>query len=366
MDCLENIIGLSQTACECLTSKLPEGSDEQIDVNTSESGIYLDELDGFNMNVADGAADCAKGSVWDIMNKARASAIIDFKNNFLGCVGASYKPRLQNFSWQLGESSFKGSLNNVTGPYAGMRISPMQIKGGFIYIKKIGVLINQSVPVTLEIYSNENGGKLIYSSTPVNTTADTLTWATLATPQELPMWSHNTEPIRYYVVMVMSGTFRPKSNKKDCGCSSRAKPYDRWLELTGVEGSDVSDINGFKVDSTYLNGIVVDADVKCKSTEIICSSEYPLDYANDGEALNKAIAIRFRAGAVAYETVLASDQLNRQTLMKREELRDYVNKWNTEFANWIKYLCENVNIDVNDCLICRTNNSSLTKSTILR
>jgi hypothetical protein len=366
MDCLENIIGLSQTTCECLTDSLPEGSDEGIDANTSESGVWLDELDGFNMNIVDGAASCAAGSVWDIMNKARSGAIQDFKNDLLACVGASYKPRLENFHWQLGESSFKGTLNNVVGPYAGMRISPLQIKGGYIYIKRIGILINESTSVTVQIWSNENDGTLIFTSTPINTTADTLTWATLATPQALPMWSHNTEHIRYYVVMQMSGTFRPKSNKKDCGCSSKAKPYDKWLELTGVEGSDTSDMNGFRVNSTYLNGVVVDVDLKCKSAEFICSDEYPLDFENDGESLNKAIAIRFRAGARCYEKILSSDEINRQTMMKRDELRAYVDKWNAEYVNWIKYLCENVNIDVNDCLVCRVNKTSLIKSTILR
>lgn len=364
MECLENIIGLSQTECECLTESLPQGSDE-LEFNESASGIFLDELEGFNMNVIQGAANCEKGSVWDIMNKAREGAIQDFKNNFLGCVGTQYKPRLKNFSWQLAETTFKKTLTSVAGAYAGMRISPAQIKGGFIYIKKIGILINESVPVTVQIYNNLNGGTLIYTSNPISAVADTLTLATLSTPQELPMWSTSHEQIRYYVLMVMNGTFKPKNNKNECGCAGKPAPWMRWIDLTGAEGDDPSDINSLRVNSTYANGIVVDVDVKCKNSEVICSSEYPLDFENDGNALNMAFAIRLRAGARCYETLLGSDQINRFTMMNREAMGIRIKEWNDEFQKWISYLCENVNPDVNDCLVCRTNKMSLTKSTIL-
>lgn len=361
--CLQLIIGLSQTECDCLTDQLPS---ENFNYKESKSGLYLDELDGFNINKIAGAADCAKGGIWEIMDRARNTAIQDYYTNLLGCIGASYKPRITSFQSQLGEATFKKTLTNSFGDYAGMRISPAQIKGAYIILNKIGVIINEVANVVLKVFSNENGGTLILTSAPIITQANAITWGTLTDPLELPMWSINNEFIRYYIVMEMNGTFKPKDNKKDCGCSSKSKPYDKWIALDGVDGSDTENMNSFRVNSTYLNGIIAQVEVKCDTKEVVCSDVYPPDYENDPNMINAAVAIRFRAAARCYEELLSSELINRTTMMNREEIRRYIDLWNTEFQNWIKYLCENFNPEVNECLICRTTNRSLTKSTILK
>lgn len=364
MECLNNIIGLSQTECECLTDQID--SEQTSEYNVSNSGIFLDQLEGFNINVAAAADDCADGGIWDRMNKAVENAKLDFKRNLLGCVNETYTPRLKNFSWQLGQSTFQGTLTSLTGNYAGMRISPLQIKGGFIYIKRIGVIINQAAPVTLQVYSDVDGGTLLFdnSTTPLNTNANVVTWATLSTPLELPMWDSNGNFIRYYVLMLMNGTFKPKSNKKDCGCNGARRPYDQWLDLLGVSGDDNTNLLGFKSDSTYMNGITVDVDVKCKSTEVICSSEFPLDFENDGGAMNMAVAIQLRAAARLYEDILSSDVINRFTMMNRDYVAAKINEWNEQYQVAITALCENIHIDANDCLMCKTTKTSIQKSLI--
>jgi hypothetical protein len=364
MECLNSIIGLSRTTCECLTNDLDSGAVP--DHNISNSGIFLDELEGFNLNIASAADDCAEGGIWERMQKAVENAKLDFKRNLLGCVNQQYAPRLKNFTWQLGQSTFNGTLNNVTGTHAGMRVSPAQIKGGFIYLKRIGVLINETAPVTLQVYSDVDGGTLIFenSATPVSAIANTLTWGTLAEPLELPMWNSDGHYIRYYVLMLLNGTFKPKGNKKDCGCAGARRPYDQWLELLGVSGSDTSNLLGFKSNSTYMNGIVLDVDVKCKTTEIICSSEYPLDFENDGDAMNMAVTIQLRAGARLYEDILSSPEINRFTLMNREGIQSKINFWNEQYQAAVAAICENVHLSANDCLVCKTTNTSLTKSLI--
>lgn len=363
MDCLENIIGLSQTTCECLTDQLPAES-ELSDYNVSASGIFLDELEGFNINIAGGANNCAKGGIWDRMYSSVNIAKDEFKKHLLSCVAQKYQPRLKNFSWQLGESTFKGTLTNITGTHAGTRISPMQIKGGFIYIKRIGVLINQSAPVTLQIWSDVDGGTLIFEngSTPLDATADTLTWGAI-TPLELPMWTADGHYIRYYVLMLLNGTFKPKSNKSDCGCGG-VKPYAQWIDLLGVHGSDTNNLAGFKTDGKYMNGITVDVDIKCKMSEVICSSEYPLDFENDPGAMNMATCIQLRAGAKLYEEILSSENINRFTMLNREQIAEKINLWNTQYQQAILALCEDINIGANDCYVCKITNTTLQKNLI--
>jgi lysophospholipase L1-like esterase len=114
-----------------------------------------------------------------------------------------------------------------------------------------------------------------------------------------------------------------------------------------------------------MNGLVLDVELKCKMAEIICSSEYPLDFENSADAMNMAVAIQLRAGARLYEDILASPNINRFTMMNRDQMRESINNWNTQYQAAIVSLCENANIDANDCFICKITNTSLTKQTIL-
>lgn len=366
MECLKNIIGLSKTKCECLTDQLPTGSDEIPDYNISASGVYLDKLPGFNINIASGADDCAKGGIWDRMYEARENAILDYKTNLLGCLGTRYKSRINNFSGQLGLAKVQGNLNLST-LYAGQKISPRQIKGGFIYLNKIGILINQNANVTLYVYSNKDGSTLLYSSTPVAATANTLTWAQLSAPLELPMWDDSMSQIQYYVFMGLNGTFQPKNNKNGCGCGSGGKePYLNWLEISGANGNSPTNLSSMKITKTELNGIVLGVDVKCKTSEIICSSQFPLDFENDPNALSKAYAIRFRAAAILYEDLLGSDNINRFTMLHRDEIYKSITEWNDKFMEWVNYECENSqSIHENDCLVCKEGKNDIIKRNIV-
>ena len=361
MECLKNIIGLSRTECECLTDQLPTGSDEIADYNVSASGVFLDELPGFNLNVASGGDDCAEGGLWQRMSRARENAIQDYKTNLLACLGSNYKPRINNFKGQLGTEKIQGIGNYPIG-FAGMKITPLQIKGGFIYINKIGILINQSTNVIIEIYSNKNGGTLIYSSTPIATSSVSTTWAALTEPLELPMWDDSMSQITYGVYLKLDGTFQPKKNKGGCGCGHSKDPADNWLKISGVYGSDITNVDGFKSTSQDLNGIVLDVDVKCKVSEIICSSQYPLDFENDVDAMSIAYAIRFRAAAILYQDLLGTDNINRFSMMNRDEVFRDINEWNGKYTEWINYACLNSNnLEENDCLMCKEGKNDIIK-----
>lgn len=359
LSCLSNIIGLSETECPCFDT------DKPVDFDESNSGIYLDQLEGFNLDLASGADDCGKGGIWERMEQARRNAIIDYKNNLMGCVGQNYKPRIKTFDAQLGNSTYQGSLN-YTQSFVGLKITPIQVKDGYIVLKRIGVLVNASVPVTVRVYNNvpSNGDEstLLFQSPPINAIADTITWAALTTPLELPMWNYDKQ-VRYFIVYVMDGAYQPKDNKKDCGCNGASRPYLQWLDYFGIVGNDLDFTNFSQTNSA--NGMSLEIQVKCKATNVICSDEYPMNYEDDSDALNAAYAIRFRAGARLYEDLLNSGKINRFTLFNREYVQAKITEWNTEYMNWINYLCANIDVGLNDCLICKTNNqNSLIKTNI--
>lgn len=367
MQCLDNIIGISQSECTCNTDGRPD------DYNVSKSGVYLDRLEGFNFNFATGSDDCNNGELWERMQTAIEDAKISYRNDLLGCVARFYKPRFNTFTGQLGQSTFKSSLTLGT-QYAGIRLAPQFVKGGFINVKKIGVIINQNAAVTVQIW-RDNGdsqeAELVFnSSPPINATADLITWAegTAGAPlAELPMWSESGTYLRYYVVMLLNGSFKPKNNKKDCGCGgNNTKPYLKWMDFHGVYGDDIYNPSTFKQSNdSVVNGIALQVEVKCKVSEIICSDQYPLDYENDGNALNMAYAIRFRAAVLLYSQLLSSDNINRFTMANREDILKWVQQWDTAYKAYIEDTCKNTNrLYENDCLVCRDAQNTVLKKGI--
>src|SRR6185436_12115105 len=106
-------------------------------------------------------------------------------------------------------------------------------------------------------------------------------------------------------------------------------------------------------ETTSINGMVLDVELKCKTAELICSDERPLDFENDSYAQYLAYAVRFKAGAKGYKDVYSTDQINRQSMMNRDEIIAWAKEWDRGYADCIAYLCSIINLDRNDCLVCR-------------
>lgn len=346
MICLDNIIGLSETECECFDPK-PAG------YNTSASGIWLDQLEGFNLKVAAGADDCASGGLWERMDRAVRNAKVDLRKDLLGCIGKEYKPRAEFFKGQLGEATFKNPLT-LPNSYAGIKVSPFQIKGGVIVLKRIGILINAAVPVTVKVFSTENGGTEIASyTTPVAVTANQLTWLSITpNPLELPMWNYSHR-VDYYVLLILNNAvFKPNNNKKDCGCGGVQRPYLNWLDFAGTTGNDVTNLSTFQT-TKEINGLVLDVEVKCQVSDLICDNERPLDFENDSFAQYLAYAVRFKAAERLYRELISTDQINRYSMMGGELHNTLIGSWGAAYLDCVQYLCSIINVDNNDCLVCR-------------
>lgn len=345
LDCLENIIGLSETTCECLI----DGT-EPTDYNVSDSSLFLDRLDGFNINVAGGADNCSEGGIWARMIKAVSDAKIEFRTALLGLINQKFQPRAKAYTGQLGSSGCKGNLS-ISQSYAGIKISPIQLSGGLITLKRIGILINTSQNVTVKVYSNENDSTLINSyTTSAPVTANSLTWLALSTPLELPMFS-NERTINYWVLIELNGA-QPKDNKKDCGCGGVKREWNQWIGFSGALGTDLTDMSTF-TSNDYMNGLVLDVDIKCETSLLICGEGKLLDFANDSFSQYMAEAIRFKAGEKLYRGLLSTDQINRFTMMSREEIANTASQWGQNYQEVMRYLSDIIDTKENDCLQCR-------------
>ncbi len=285
-DCLTNIIKLSRTECECFEEGQPN------DFNEGQSEIYLDELDGLNLKMLGSIADCQTGGIWGMMAWARDEAAKQFKADLLSCIGTNYKPRRPVYTGLIGQTSFTSSLA-ITQDKAGVRIAFQQIKGGTMKVNRIGLAMNSSAAVTVDVYDNDANQTTPIASYTINSTANTLIYAALGTPLVLPLWSSNVNKLEYYFVYTRSG-IQPKDNKSDCGCGGVPPGWTNWITIKGIQGS-TSEYHSFS-STKYVNGIILDVDFRCQTSELICSDNHPLDFENDGWDMQIGYANRWKAG----------------------------------------------------------------------
>jgi hypothetical protein len=218
-------------------------------------------------------------------------------------------------------------------------------------LNRIGLALNTSDTVSVSIYNNDENTTTPIATYSINTIANQLVYATLATPLELPLWSRNVSKIEYYIVYDR-GTMQPKDCKVDCLCGGKAAPWKQWVSANGISGTG-TDYSLFNRNE-YSNGLVLDIDLRCQASQLICSDERPLDFENEGWDMQIAYAIRWKAAALAFQKFLDSDELNRYTTMDREKTYGMRNHARKMYSEFIEYLCNNKTID-SGCLRCKQN-----------
>lgn len=351
MGCLDNAIKLSRTECECFDTDKPE------DFSEGQSEVYLDELPGLSLEQIKSNEGCEQGGLWDMLSKARASAQLQLKTDLLTLINENYKSRNENYNGLIGQSGFSGTLN-FSAAYAGVMYSFANIVGGYINVKRIGLAINQTTPVTIQVYDNDQNKTSPLAQYTFTPTANTLSYATIVGGLKLPMWSENGVQLKYYFVYSTAGGFLPKDNKADCGCGGKSSQvsWKNWLSATGIRGSS-TDVDSFSTIDKHLNGLILDVSLTCEISRLICSDEYPLDFDNDPKAMQIAYATRFKAGEILISNILASNEINRYTMLNREELYGKRNSYAKSYNDLLEYLIGVIEVKNTDCLICR--NSSV-------
>lgn len=357
MACLDNIIKLSRTNCECFDNGKP------ISYNEGLSEIYLDELEGLSLEGLQGTENCEKGTLWDMMDRARTNATLQFKNDLLACLESSFSDKKSNFTGLVGDTTFNSTLS-FSKDMAGLKVRPYETVGGYLTINRIGLVFNAIGAITVDVYSNEDYNIPIATYN-MTTAANVVQYVSLSTPLQLPLWSDKVSQLEYYFVYSVNQSVMPKNIKENCGCLKKsALKYQNWFTVSGIRGNSDTQFNMFGgVNAKEMNGLILDVALTCKKDRLICSDEYPLDF-NNGRVNQMAYAVRFKAGAMLVQMILDSPAINRYTLLGREALYGKRNHYNAQYEKWVSYLCENTEITNQDCLICKPN-PNFVKGTIL-
>lgn len=344
MECLENIIGITNTNCECMLAGLtPE---QVIAAKTSTSGLYLDgNLEGgVALEEVKLLENC--GEYYKLATKAIKSAQKAFYDDLQIAIGTKYKNIKARFMGELGRLQYAGVMN-VQDTLQYLKVEPLISSAAVMKVNNVRLNINtakEAVPVKLiAVLDGLNTGDIVFEAV-VNTQAARFTSVEIPVNLQVPL-SKNNRKINYYFVWERENEL-PIDNSVSCGCSG-GDAYQAYVKLTGGTAADYDSL-GLKTD-VFAHGFSVDAEIYCETGGLICN-EFRKE---DRIALVSAWSVLYKAGELLIEYVLQSPEINRFTMMSREYLWGKRNHFKAEYNNRLAYLGSEIDITADDCFVCR-------------
>ena len=364
--CFENIIGLSRTDCECV-------EDRPVSAGTSNSGLYLDELEGLSIRLADTKRDCGESSLWTMMARARENAIADTTSDLLACLSREAAVRRRSGSAIVGDTQKStASAISLRAGVHGMTIQLAKVKGGTFRVTRIGAAFKTSGTITVHVY--DRYGEDPIASYTVNHDANRPTWTTLPLPLDLSMDHRGTDNPRYWFVFEPGADLRAMNTLMNCNCGTGGPTWNidrpqyqsiqqnggqlwmQWAMAAGTQGTTIADRESWGTSNT-TNGLLLDVEFDCDQVTTICP-DVP-NYQTDGIQRVIAHAVRFKAGANLITSILSSTAINRYTMTAGEQLDAMRKQYLKEYeARVFEYLCPTIAEEANinrygDCLVCK-------------
>lgn len=346
-ECLNSIIGLSQSDCDCLPS-----SGDSIDPKESLSGYYMDNLEhGIPLEIK---PDCGNGSIWDLMNRARCEEINDFitrlgmelhrfkeikGEHFFSYMGYASK---NGNSSRIGLKEFTGFVFRANEGYESLQMT----------VNSVHLGINVSGSYAIEVIDIDNFISLGFYNVDVDGTGK----GKLSQKLRLDLGDEYGRPICYAFVYDRNSGL-PKNYTWHCGCPGIPKPewyQHQMFSIGGFSVDDPSEINFDNSNESYSNGLIVDFEIGCPVAAWMCSvGEEYWKSTSFGRLVAKTMTIG--ANAKLVQSILDSSNPNYYTLLRREALygkRSHFNKLHDELITYLASEMYPENLD--KCVGCKS------------
>jgi len=371
LSCLDNIIGLSNTACNCWDASKPVVFNT---LNASSSGLYVASPDTIPLRWTNGAADCENGGVWNLLIAAREEANRNLLKDFLGGIQETRQEKFDPFT-KIGDT-YRTAGSPVYDTFAAVHIQPYQIKGGLLRIKSIDIAFYTGIAapksVQINVYSSLDLTTSLGSAT-ANVTANN-TYATATFTSELVLdlgdVREDLNQKFYFVYQVPAGVF-PVNNQTyipSC-CGKSVAANSKYMQiLRNIGGSYASSVVGLASPTAGLStmmGMVLNATMECDYYSWLCqlaqvpNQVYSL---SNGQRLKLGMALAdgLQAASVMslVRSILNSERINQYTMILDDKrLYAIANKAKTNYENALHNLTYYMPYDVSDCLICSKSNA---------
>jgi hypothetical protein len=311
-------------------------NDSEADISESESGIYLDELEGLNLNWLN------TNDPFGLMDDARRSALKELETTLLASVFTKVKTTLPPFYGKIGQDKFRG-LAEVpeTGDIQLILKRKLFPENNSIKmkLKRIGLLLDTSGVVEVNIPS-------------ANVSVDVVCAANspsyyIFSADEIVLIPFDGEEL---VISYDPGDALPLANTTGCGCGVMDANLSRYFD---------------NVLNKSANGIILDVQIDCdqKSVLIANGEQRPA-------VLNVyAAAARYKAAELLIDRVLADDAISRMNMIDRDHLKGRKSTFRREYMDRINWLSDHdsdsISLALDPCFACR-NDSGFQKVGILK
>lgn len=319
VDCLDNLVGLTDRECDCISGGQPSGW------NDSESGYYLTDSE-YGMPLMDAVfanLDCSQTTVWDQLDKARTQAIRDFQGELLQMLNHSREQKIPGWKGLIGKTD--GVFGGTGRTYTGIQLRP-KYRSRDAYFVVTGLMLAIETPgsYTLEITSNDP------EFVPITDTAviTSQQWQrhTFATPIQLPFYKINEESLRYTFTLQANGS-RFRFNKPYC-CQ---KPiWTHYFDWGGFANDSIDNERNYC--GTNFGGMAIEGYFDCKKLDWLCNLT-ELNGLDLQDLIARCIQIKgaiklatniLESGRINYWTVLAPEMLAARRTMLQEKYKEYM------------------------------------------
>lgn len=357
LDCLTNLVGLTDKECSCFDDSQPADFDE---INASETGYFLTDEDyGLPLlSAVYSAIDCGDGAtVFSVLQKARAAALKSIYTDLQAAMLNFYDRAVRPFYGLIGQRKANGS-RTVTNQTVGQLWRPNHIKDASFVASGIWLGATQAGSIEIKISSNDPDFDE-YTQTVDYTTAGRFQYFALTTAQTLPFYSRNTDGagcasdcgLQYAISYVLPSGAKPLDNVYSC-CGNRNTEWKQYMTAGGFETSDLATLieSCNTTRNGYAMGLAVDGYLTCDNLQWLCE----LEELNGYELRDVlARAIQFSATVYLAQHILDSSNINFWTVLNRESLYGKRNHAKKKFDDYMLWIAENVPPGMTGCYKCK-------------
>jgi hypothetical protein len=346
--CFSQIIGFSRSEDICV-------DDWDASYALSDSGLYIDELQGMSLRILDAVG--GKDSIWSMMDRARTNGINTFKTDIFTELLKYNEYRREKFTGEIGHRRFTSVITKHI--YHGMRFYS-NIRGGVFTLRGVTLNLNSTENVNLLIYDDFT----LLHTIAISSTAGQPKYNAI-TPIDLELNGN------YYFIYAPIGT--PYNNKMTCGCggyrwcfnvekpcyNSSKENWTLWAMAGGISGDaitpDSDDIIGLEdwSVSQYAQGLRLHGDFKCDAMNMLCSDSSDFDNNEIDKAI--AYAILYKTAEFLTYEIKNSGEVSRYTLIGNDDvLGTNMQYYSDRYAVMINFIAQNIEPSRNECLKCRS------------
>jgi hypothetical protein len=357
LECLTNVVGVTQSNCQCIIQGLPP--EKVTALHTSTSNIFMDDVPGSpNIGRITDVGNCKTFADWAIDSIPAAIKILE-ADALVSITGPGRRTKSE-YRGAIGQPSYAATLP-VTKAYQFMKLTPDGPTDGVIQINGIRAFINGAGTFPFYIISrrlNIDEYTTVYTGNLVAPNPGYGTVQGEAFPL-LPL-TDNGSIIEYYFIWDrnVSGV-SPYDNSLYCNCSSQSGGVLDYLIMNGGEADTLNFLGKEKTDRKS-HGLILDVALTCDTTRFVCRQYQQ----NKGIAAILAWMVAFKANQILVQKILDSNEINRYTMMSREALYGKMSNFKAEYNTRMEYLAQVIDITDTDCFLCK--DAQMIKTIILK